>query len=173
MFFTRSLKIAAVIAAGLLLSACYELEEKIVEVGDYAPIAGKFRCSDMAGKVVNDEIAQISGGIIFKDYSYRSADGALMTLIKIEDRRYVAQIEAKDKINVAFIEINDKGFNLLIPDMMQHGDRIEQFGLESDVRLTKTMDMTVSVSGDKKKVLAFFKAHRTSLLMNMASCRNA
>lgn len=171
MSLTKSIELAAALAASLLLSGCYELEEKIVEVGDYAPIAGNYRCSDMSGKVASDEISQISSGVIFKDYSYRSADGSLMNLSKIEDRRYVAQVEAKGKINVAFIEVNDNGFTLLIPDMMQHGDRIEQFALESDIRLTKTMDMTVSVGGDKKKVLSFFKAHRTSLLINMATCR--
>jgi hypothetical protein len=158
----------------LALSGCYELMEPVIDKGAYAPVAGRFSCSDsMSGKTREVAFTERKSGFFFPDYRYDASDGAQLAFLALDDSFFLAQrTPAGGAPEAAFAQfIGDKNLVLFAPNLLAKGDAVETLAKNNKVATSFVASGALKLIGDKANVLAFLRAHDRSLLTVLSECK--
>jgi len=170
----KPFRLAFVAAIGLLLSGCYELMEPVLKSGVFAPIAGRFACTDsMSGKTREEAFAERKNGFFFPDYRYEASDGSELMFLALEDNFFLAQrTPAGAAPNVAYAQfVGDKNLVLFVPNLLVKSDAIEALAKTNRISTDFVASGALRLIGDKANVLAFLRAHDRSLLTVLSECK--
>jgi hypothetical protein len=170
----KIIRLALVALIGLALSGCYELMEPVLTKGAYAPIAGRFACSDsLTGKMREDVFAERKNGFFFPDYRYDASDGSELTFQAIDDKFFLVQrTPAGGAPNAAYAQfVGDKNLVLFVPNILAKSDAIEALAKANKVATSFVASGALRLIGEKADVLAFLRAHDRSLLTVLSECK--
>lgn len=164
----------AVTLLGLLTSGCYELSEPVIDKGSRADIAGSFQCANqMDGKRGTETVKEVSSGLIFKDYKYVLSDGTELDAEAIKGSFYLMQTRKQQKLNVAYFDISDRSFSVMIPNLMTQSSAVDMLAAKYGVRFNHNAGGAVGLLGDKAKILEFLKAHNAGMMTTVMTCVKA
>lgn len=155
----------------LSLAGCYEIPRPIFMKGEHAAIAGTYLCSGLDTK--RDTLTEQASGIFFKDYRYVTASGDVLTLRRISESLYAAQIESQSRVFLSYLDISNPGaFSILVPDLFTKTGQLDAIASANHITSQPSPANSdfILLNGTDDDLAAFATAHDGNVLSILYTC---
>lgn len=155
----------------LTLGGCYELPRPIFLKGEHAAISGTYLCSGLDTR--KDTLTEQASGVFFKDYRYVTASGDVLTLRRISEALYAAQIESQSRVFLSYLDISNPGaFSILVPDLFTNAHQLDAIASANHItsRPSPANSDFILLNGTDDDLATFVTAHKGNVLSILYTC---
>jgi len=156
----------------LFLAGCYQVSEPVITRGAYAPVAGRYVCTNsIDGRRSQETFTEKKDGFFRPDYRYTATSGTEMAFSDMGNNLFLSQFrESGRPILVAFMEPTANGIRFLVPNVMTEGAAIDRLVRETGISARPLDGGTISLSGPVAQVTAYLNRNDRSMLMTVVTC---